>query len=186
MTGSTCVFDWCTLWNGLGLGMVASLLASALTYFIIRRREKGTYGTAEGKYKGYTYEEVERVLDGKVEVEQLRGLNLSTPISFARITYRRLNVLDITVRKAKKQTTDEDSVWSGTITMQSAESGIVVWRYVTPPRDEHHFGFKRCLVRDAGDQVWVYLLGENGYGKEVFCREKTADFWSRVRRRRRQ
>lgn len=124
MTTTNCVFDWCALWNGLGLGVLASLVASGLIYCIIRWRDRRIYGTAEGEYKGYEYEKSELVKNGQVEVAELRGLNRTKATSTARIKYNYVNVLEITV-----QSTDGNSVWCGTITMQEREfwrSGMAV------------------------------------------------------------
>jgi hypothetical protein len=49
----------------------------------------------------------------------------------------------------------------------------IVWNcclgYTNLPHPKHRFGFKRCIVNEDG--IYVYLFGEEGYGKEVLERK---------------
>ena len=56
--------------------------------------------------------------------------------------------------------------------MEHENFGTVVWRYVDYPKNQHAFGFKRMMVREEPDEVFLYLLGERPFGKEVFIRRK--------------
>ncbi len=94
----------------------------------------------------------------------------------AEVSYLRENIFKIihTDPTAK-------NIWEGTIYMGTPRDGRVIWKYETldgkKPTAKHRVGFKRCLVSDGighnGETCrHIYLLGEEGYGKEVLERPK--------------
>lgn len=48
--------------------------------------------------------------------------------------------------------------------------GTIVFRYTVFNDGEHKFGFKRCIVSKSDDKVMVFLIGEDGYKKELLMR----------------
>jgi hypothetical protein len=56
--------------------------------------------------------------------------------------------------------------------MEHETFGTVVWKYCDYPKGKHSFGFKRMMVREESDEIYLYLVGECPFGKEIFIRRK--------------
>ena len=138
-------------------GVITSVIASGIAWYLGRCYEKNRWRSKYSRYKG----EYDGFVFSNTNGRQLKP----TPISGARLSYNHDNILSIEV------THDEGKRrWQGDIFMETANSGSVVFRYVDRA-DELEFGFKRCIFE--GDNEF-YLVGEqtDGYGKEVFKRKK--------------
>jgi hypothetical protein len=145
-----CVFDWCTLWSNLFLGIVSSILASGLTalylYFRDRNRNRKKFSKAEGEYSG----------DGTG--------------SKASIKYEGGNRLGIELTHDNGKRT-----WKGLITMDNEHYGTLGFQYTDVQKE---FGFKRCIITDDGEKMFLISeappeqSGEVKYGKEVLIKEK--------------
>jgi len=164
-------------------GIVSGAIVAFATYRIISWRDKQAlrdkFGKAddEGKaYKGYRFEKYDED-DGEHKKGEFKWVLEKEPASEARIKYKQNNILSITLTslEAKNSETGEHLVWDGEMAMESENFGTVVWRYTNLPKPQHRFGFKRCIVKEEFDKVYVYLVGEEieGYGKEVLIRNRT-------------
>jgi len=146
-----CVFDKCELWNGIGLGLISSVVFAVLyhfsvAYFYYRR----TYGKLVGKYLGQGYKKNNPgVLDERI-------------LSSATITYMTENKLEISV-------THDGLTWVGEITMNSLRYGTIVFQYMDPEH-KHFFGFKKLIVESDFNTINVIGDETKGYGVEVFKR----------------
>jgi hypothetical protein len=148
-----CVFDKCEFWNGVGLGIISGLVASVMftiLYHWVREHFyfKKRFGKLSGEYRGFGY-----------KVDNPGELN-DKPISNATIKHTAENRLEIMV-------THNNLTWVGEITMSSLKFGAIVFQYKNKEA-KHFFGFKRCIVED--DFNTIIVIGEEGYGKEVFKR----------------
>jgi len=184
MTSNNCGFDLCTFWNtvfgglfGVVLGVIAAIITNKITTRRFKRGLKEKFGKAEGTYKGYRYkstdEKANEICEYKKEQSSAsREIDFSKQVSTAIITYEGDNVLGISVVNEKEKPDDEEFIWEGTMTLEVPGSGTVVWRYLKPLREQHQFGFKRCIIRVEKEEVYVYIIEEiiKGYGKEVFIR----------------
>jgi hypothetical protein len=149
------IVDWPTLISGFLLGVVSSVLATGLTNSYISRRTRRRFEAAIGNYIGYGFED-----------ENANPLvQMPAPQSEARVRHVEKNILRIEVEHGNRR-------WDGNIAMEHETFGTIVWRYVDYPRGQHAFGFKRIMVRDEPDKVYLYLVGEHPFGKEVFIKSK--------------
>lgn len=179
MASNSCAFDICSFWSGIFLGLVSSLMASGLTYLIVRASWKRRFGKANGDYKGRPFKKQQGEYCGKI-LEKATWELEDEPVDDVKIRYKRDNILSIKVTslKDKNEETGQYLAWSGEITMETENFGSVVWEYENLPKGQHRFGFKRCIVRETDEapvgKVYVYLIGEEieGYGKEVLSRNK--------------
>jgi hypothetical protein len=166
---TNCVFDWCALWNGIFLGIVASVLSSVFVLGFISWKRRMKFGNIQGRYKGYVFGEDEQ--GNKTDV-----LDKTNPTSEAKIEQIGDNILSIEVKElGPKNSKGENYIWSGEMTMELETSqekfGTIVWRYTNLDEGKERFGFKRCIVTEEGHKVKIYLIGEDGFGKEVLLRE---------------
>lgn len=166
-----CIFDLCTFGNiliGFLLGVVASYLATKVHQMVIARTLAKQYGKLTGKYTGYEFHKDSAGTETST-------LNTKSPSSDAEIEYLRANVLSIIVTE-RNQTNEKGHtfVWEGEITMEHEASkhqyGTVVFRYTVFNDGQHKFGFKRCIVSKEDDKMMVFLIGEDGYRKELLIR----------------
>ena len=144
----------------LAIGVAGSLIASQLFLNWTRRREIETasrkFSGPEGTYTGYGY------------VQAGTQLAIDKPISEATIQYIGENALTIELAELPSK----GSRWVGRISMENEQYGVVSWNYVSlhgRPVDpkEHRFGFKRLMYLQREGGKVVYLVGEEGYGKEI-------------------
>lgn len=178
MALNSCVFDICSFWSGIFLGLISSLMASGLTYLIVRGFWKRRFGRANGDYKGRLFKKQQGESCGRI-LEKATWELEDEPVDDVEIRYKRDNILSIKVTSLKdKNEEGQYLVWSGEMTMETENFGSVVWQYENLPKGQHRFGFKRCIVRETDEgsfgKVHVYLIGEEieGYGKEVLTRKK--------------
>lgn len=160
-----CVLDWCALWNGLLLGVVSSIIAAGFTIWYVNRNERKKFAIAVGKYDGYGFQDD----SANPLVEQPKPQSKATVKSVER------NILFIEVEHA-------DRKWNGHIVMEIPTFGTIVWRYVDLPVGQHSFGFKRFMVREEPDRIYLYIVEEvslpgdtqkkSHFGREVFVRLK--------------
>jgi hypothetical protein len=159
-----CVFDSCKLINDLGLGLITSFLASAITAALIfaykKRKDKEMFSKAAGCFDGFSpLEENPRKLADK-------------PASQAEIIYEGGNRLRIRVDHDNGEKT-----WTGLITMDNEHHGSIAWEYLNLPNGELEFGFKSCIVSGNGDKVLLIPPapprdnGEIEYGREILIRK---------------
>lgn len=158
-----CAFDICALWNGLLLGVISSTIATTITLCVTNRKRRRDlrkrFGRAEGEYEGHEFDKENEAPKPDV-------------VSKATIEYIRDNVLSIKLKELRnKNQNDENYEWSGQISMELEHFGSIAWMY-TNLDSEHRFGFKRCIVREDSSNVWVYLIGEDGFEKEILVRSK--------------
>lgn len=157
-----CAFDSCELINGLGLGIVASLIVLAGQYLIKRLQYERKYKYLEGEYHGYGFQAADPTL------------RESKPQSKARILYLRENKLHIEVEHDRRK-------WKGDMIMELETSGSIVWRYDPHNSAEFNFGLKRCIVKRTDGMVHLLLVGEpmmdgtykgqfDGHGDELIKR----------------
>lgn len=157
-----CVFNICELWNGLLLGFVSSAVASVLVLLIVRhngkRELKRRFSKAEGDYTGYRYDQDSLIPE-------------TNPASRATIKYKHENLLSMSLTELEgRNAKGENLIWTGEMRLDFETSGTVVWRYLNLD-DKLQFGFKRCLMREEDGKFYVYLAGEDPYGKEILVKE---------------
>jgi len=147
----------------LTLGVTGSLIASWIVISATARRERERatekYAGPVGSYTGHAY------------TEQGTKITIDKPISKASIFYIGENVLRIELHEPN------GSTWVGRIAMQSEQYGEVTWHYDKlhgkPVDDnEHRFGFKRLMYLQRPAGKVVYLVGEEGYGKEILIQTR--------------
>lgn len=144
-----------SIFSAILLGILSSIVATLITNFCLAYRTRKRYDAAIGEYIGYGFED-----DNANPLVQKQ-----TPLSKATVTHLKENILRIEVEHG-------DRKWNGDVAMEHETSGTMVWQYIDLPENEHSFGYKRMLVREATDGVYLYLLGELPFGKEVFIRQK--------------
>jgi len=125
------------------------------TNWFLSRRTRKRFDIAIGDYIGYGFENS----DANPLVQ------MKNPQSRARVRHVEKNILSIEVEH-------DDRKWDGDISMEHAAFGTVVWRYVDYPKGKHAFGFKRIMVREETDEVYLYLIREKPFSKEVFVKSK--------------
>ncbi len=161
-----CLFDQCELINGLFLGIFASLIASLIVIFFINSKNKKTkkkkFGKAIGKYKGYGY-----------SISNPDLILKDKPQSEATITYIKENILEIELTEFPYKGMYK---WKGIITMELEYYGSLAWNYELYEGKElknnkHKFGFKRLIIREDENYVYIYLADENLVGGEVYSKE---------------
>ncbi len=169
--------------SNLIIGIIASTIVAIATYIIVNRKQtqdlRKKYGKAAGHYFGFGLEKdldehgvQKRDDDGKLLFKTTLE---DKPCSEATIRYvPDTNFLDIHLKELSTK-----YEWQGQIFMELESKGSIAWRYIGFPKtkegkEQHIFGLKRCIVRDdAGDnKIYVYLIGEKGYGKEILVRDK--------------
>jgi hypothetical protein len=157
--------------RGLLPGIVASLTATVVVALASccwhKWTSKRKFGKADGTYEGYEFKRDDK---GQFTWEMRKN-----PASKARIAYRKDNILSITLESLEEKTPEGDYlVWDGEMVMELENFGTIAWRYRNLPEPQHRFGFKRCIIREESDKIYVYLIGEEfeGYGKEVLIRDK--------------
>lgn len=165
MDSKKCIFDICALYNGIFLGVLASVIASILVLLFQHSKRKKDlrqrFGRAEGEYEGHEYDK--NKLQPRAEI-----------VSKASIRYEYNNVLSLKLEQLNsKNKKGENLVWVGEIIMELEQFGHLVWYYTNLDDYQHWFGFKRCIVREEKDKTYVYLIGENeeGFGKEILVRQ---------------
>ena len=146
-----------SIFSAILLSIVSSIVATVITNFYLAHRTRKRYDAAIGEYIGYGFED-----DNANPLVQKQ-----TPLSKATVTYLKENILRIEVEHG-------DRKWNVDVAMEHETFGTMVWRYTDLPEDKHKhsFGYKRMLVREETDRVYLYLLGEWPFGKEVFIRQK--------------
>ena len=162
----SCVFDSCKLINDLGLGLISSILASAITTAIVfaynKHKDREMFSKAAGYFDGFSpLKENPRKLADK-------------PASQAEIFYDKKNRLRIKVTHDNGEKT-----WVGLITMDNEHNGSIAWEYLNLPNGELEFGFKSCIISGNGDKVLLIPpapprdKGEIEYGREILIRKVT-------------
>ena len=144
----------------LAIGVAGSLIASRLFLNWTKRREIEAafrkFSGPAGSYTGYGH------------VQTGIRIALDKPISEATLRYLGENSLSIELAELPSG----GSRWVGQISMQSEQNGEITWHYVSlhgTPVDpnQHLFGFKRLMYLERSLGKVVYLIGEEGYGKEI-------------------
>lgn len=167
-----CVFDLCQLWNGMLLGVIASIIATMIVVFYQtcrRKRDlKRKYGKTEGTYMGFK--------PGK-PAQDWDSPKIYT--SKAIIKYERDNILSIEL--TEYPVSDHPKFkWTGIITMDFENNGTVTWNYEIYEGESygggnHEFGFKKLIIKDIPDKkTYIYLIDEDieRYGKEVLEKQE--------------
>lgn len=156
-----CSFDSCQLYNGLLLGVIASLISSIIVIRFEknrrRKKDKTKYNYLEGNYDGFGFKKDDLTL---IDPEQQ---------STAKVNYLKDNKLEITVTHNSGD--NEQRTWSGIIIMELETYGSIVWRYHPEQENEFNFGLKRCIVKREKGKVFLLLIGESlmdGTYKEQF------------------
>ena len=157
-----CLFNWCELWNGLLLGLLAALVFSILAIIFQKLiYYRIVYGGISGKFEGYGYKDKNETELGE------------HPISSAIIKHIGENLFSI---KLQTYNDHEDFIWTGEMRMDTLKNGRIVWRYISPERLIHLIGVKDCIVSD--DKKTIYLIGKDfddegkfKFGKEVLIRK---------------
>ena len=167
-----CNFNFCELYNGLLIGITASVVASFFVWvfanYTVKKKQKMKYGRAEGKYRGYGYSKSDSDL-----------VLMNEQQSQAEITYVKENILCIEVTPCPNAGKYK---WKGIITMELENYGSIAWRYEIYKGEKlavnkHKFGFKRLIIHEDETNLYIYLVDENldsgeKYDREVFIRSK--------------
>jgi hypothetical protein len=155
-----CPFDWCIFWSDLSLALFSILIAWTVSVLVQMSRQSKRYGKAEGKYIAYPY------------IKDTNVLNYNSPTADVTIDYVSENRL--TIRLTER---DPIQTWEGNILMESPLFGSIAWHYISlaeieDKRERHRFGMKKVIVREntKTNMMYVYLIGEDGYGKEILER----------------
>ena len=144
----------------LAIGILSSIIAASIVLVYTRRSDKEKikrkYSGPVGEYSGYSYTGPEAI-----------NIQLDNPVSHATIQYLSENKLLITVKEL-----NNNNQWSGIVAMETENYGSLSWRYEVlnnKPVDikTHSFGFKRLMCLTIDNKKIVYLIGEEGYGKEI-------------------
>jgi hypothetical protein len=153
----------CTLLGALSLGIISSVIASALTAAIIllqrKWEDRKIFSKAAGSFLGYSPRE-----------DDPRSLS-PVPQSQAEIVYEGKNRLRIQVSHD-----NGTRKWEGLITLENEHHGSLSWEYVDMPPGQCEFGFKRCIISSSGEKVMLIQEpqpkqdGEIRYGREVLIR----------------
>jgi hypothetical protein len=137
-----------------------TLITLGITDWRRRRDLRERFGKAEGQYEGHEF-------DKEIEAPK------PDVVSRATIEYMRDNILSIKLTELRfRNHKGENYEWSGQITRELEQFGSIAWTY-TNLDNKHRFGFKRCIVREDPGMVWVYLVGEDGFEKEILVRSKS-------------
>lgn len=102
-------------------------------------------------------------------------IDFSKPMGEAEIKYKRKNKLEVIHKQTMHDNYSEsiDHQWKGTLVMETSEYGTVAFYYTTLfgkplEKNKHRLGFKRVIYNiDSRDKKIIYLIGADGYGKEV-------------------
>lgn len=159
-----CVFSLCQLWNGLLLGVIASLIATGMviTYERWQRKSelKAKYGKTEGEYLCFKTGDPDKEWDTEKDYT-----------SKAFIKYKHDNILSIELSEITDSETPKFK-WTGIITMDLENYGTIAWNYEIYEGkpyggSRHEFGFKKIIITDIPEQgIYIYLIDDK-YGKEV-------------------
>lgn len=146
------------------VSIITSVIASRLYQLYIDDRqkkiEKTKYARSAGSYTGY----------GLYEDSTL--LNKDYPLSKVTITHLEYNMLYLVLKEI-----NNPHEWHGFITMESANYGIVSWRYEIlhgqkVPINEHQFGVKKFVYFPKDDLEVVYLTDESkGFDREILIKD---------------
>jgi hypothetical protein len=164
-----CAFDICQLYNGLLLGIIASVIAAFIVLYVENYRRKKDlrqkYGKAAGNYLGYGF-----------EISGARWTLKEKPQSEATITYIKDNILNIELTEYPFK---GQYKWTGIITMDLETYGTVAWNYEiidgqSVGGKKHEFGFKRIMIKNIGNKIYIYLVDEDRerYGKEILVKKE--------------
>jgi hypothetical protein len=82
-----CAFDWCSLWNGIPLGTISSIIATCITNRYLSRRTRKRFELAAGEYDGY----------GIVDEKANPFVQMQKPQSRATVRHKKNNLLRIEV-----------------------------------------------------------------------------------------
>ncbi len=102
-------------------------------------------------------------------------IDFNKPMGEAEIKYLRKNKLEITHKQTMHDNYTEkiDHQWKGTISMETSEYGTIAFYFTILwgkplEKNKHRMGFKRVVYNNVNkDMKIVYLIGEDGSGKEV-------------------
>ncbi len=146
------------------IGAIGSIIASFIVIHFTKRIDKEKirlkFSGPVDKYFGYSY-----------TPQGLSTISTDKPISEVSITYVEDNKLKLILKEL-----NSPRQWSGIVAMESESYGTVSWRYDIlddKPVDlhTHLFGFKRLMFIKRENKKIVYLVGEEGYGKEILIQK---------------
>lgn len=146
------------------IGTGGSVIASIIVILYTRRQDKTQiqqkYSGPVGDYLGYglTSQGSDTIINGST-------------ISDASIVYLSDNKLQLTLNEIGPA-----HQWSGIVAMETETYGTISWRYNIlhgKPVNllTHRFGFKRLMFLVRDNKKIVYLVGEEGYGKEILIQK---------------
>ena len=163
--------DWVEFWNVIFFGMLASILGSIFVVIFTSWEQRMMFSYIQGSYKGYVFKKDE---DG----EETDLLDKEKQTSEAKIEQTGDNILSIEVRDlGHPKNNGEYLTWVGEMIMEmelktsDEKFGTIVWRYKNLDESKERFGFKRCIVTEKDHLIKIYLIGEDGFGKEVLLKE---------------
>jgi len=163
-----CIFNKCELYNGLLIGIVASLITSIIIHLGNKMKLKRKYGKLEGHYSGhgYSHENNDLKLEQRIQ-------------SRATINYLKNNLLQF---ELTENSTEPRYKWNGIIVMEFENYGSIAWKYdlyngERLGQEKHKFGFKRLIVNETNNSLFIYLIEENlvqgeKYPREVLIKDK--------------
>jgi hypothetical protein len=161
-----CLFDKCELVNGLLLGVFSSIIATLIVLGTISFRNKKKFSKAVGEYLGYGYI--------KNKDNQPNDLIISDePHSKVIITYLKQNQLRIELTDLESPPKNK---WIGTVFMELENYGSIAWKYDIYKSEKiggnkHKFGFKRLIINDSMEGIYIYLISENIGSGETYYNE---------------
>jgi hypothetical protein len=159
MTSEEILFNLC-------IGVTGSVLASgiviAYSQYKDKEKIKQKFSGPVGTYVGYGHTQQGGTI-----------VNMDIPLSEVTIKYIAENKLHLTLKEIK-----HPHQWAGIVAMETESYGTLAWRYDIlhgKPADmkTHQFGFKRLMYLTRENKKIIYLIGEEGYGKEILI-EKTS------------
>lgn len=155
-----CSINIIELLLGFFLGVLASIIAS---YFVLNKERSNK--RKEAKCKWYKYH---GIYEGFGYIQGSNSIINPVPQSKAEIKYIQDNKLTISLKHDKRE-------WTGLIIMDFENFGSIVWQYKPEQKNEHIFGFKRCIFNEEEDRFCIYLVGEphiDNCSKEILIRQK--------------
>ena len=146
----------CNLCIGVTGSVLASVIVIVYTQYKDKEKIKEKYSGPVGTYIGYGHTQQGGTI-----------VNMDTALSEVTITYISENKLQLTLKEI-----NNPHQWSGIVAMETESYGTLSWRYDIlhgKPVDmkTHQFGFKRLMYLTRENKKIVYLVGEEGYGKEI-------------------
>jgi hypothetical protein len=151
--------------------MLASILGSIFVVIFTSWEQRMMFRKKKVKYKWNVFEKYNEDKDTDV-------LDKTKQTSEAKIEQIGDNILSIKVKDfTHRKENREYLTWVGEMIMEmelktsQEKFGTISWRYTNLDGNKERFGFKRCIVTEKDHQVKIYLIGEDGFGKEVLLKE---------------